>query len=183
MAIERQPRSERDGPLKEVEGGAAQHEVREQGSGPWGPEMPEEPPFKPLTQEEAQALRAKHPPLSPWRVVGVQAVVGLLVALLVALTTSRWDWAGSLLYGAACVVLPGALMARGVTSRLASVSPGASVVSFMVWEGIKVVSSVAMLVLAPKVVQNLVWPALLVGLVLCLKLYWVALLWRGSKKN
>jgi ATP synthase protein I len=27
-------------------------------------------------------------------------------------------------------------------------------------------------------VQPLSWPALLVGLVVCLKMYWVALLWR-----
>lgn len=182
MAIDRQPRSERDGLLKEHSGGAVEQEKQE-AQGPWGDASQEEPPFQPLTAEEAQALRAKHPPLSPWRVVGVQAVLGSLVALLVALITNRWDWAGSLLYGAACVVLPGALMARGVTSRLARLSPGASVVSFMVWEGIKVVTSVVMLALAPKVVQNLAWPALLVGLVLCLKSYWVALLWRGSKKN
>ena len=36
----------------------------------------------------------------------------------------------------------------------------------------------AMLVVAGKVVQPLVWPALLVGLVVCMKVYWVALLWR-----
>ena len=31
---------------------------------------------------------------------------------------------------------------------------------------------------AGKIVQPLVWPALLVGLVVCMKVYWVALLWR-----
>jgi len=75
------------------------------------------------------------------------------------------------------------LMARGMTSRFSSVSPGALAVSFMVWELVKIAASVAMLVLAPKLVQHLSWPALLVGLVLCLKCYWVALLWRGSNKN
>jgi len=178
MATERYFRNERDGETKEQSGVAAEHETP-----PTGGVSDEEQPPKPLTAEEAQTLRAKHPPISPWRVVGAQAVLGSLVALLVAITTSRWDWAASLFYGAACVVLPGALMARGVTSRLASTSPGASVASFMLWEGVKVVTSVVMLVLAPKVVQDLVWPALLVGLVLCLKMYWVALLWRGSKKN
>jgi ATP synthase protein I len=85
----------------------------------------------------------------------------------------------SLLYGAAAVVVPGALMARGMTSRLSSVSPGASAVSFMLWEMVKIGVSVAMLVLAPKLVQPLSWPALLAGLVVCMKVYWVALLWRG----
>ena len=85
----------------------------------------------------------------------------------------------SALYGAATVVVPGALMARGMTSQLSSRSPGASAVSFMVWEMVKIGVSVAMLMLAPKLVQPLSWPALLAGLVLCTKVYWVALLWRG----
>jgi ATP synthase protein I len=38
-----------------------------------------------------------------------------------------------------------------------------------------------MLALAPKLVQPLSWPALLVGLVLCMKVYWLALSWRGRK--
>jgi ATP synthase protein I len=139
--------------------------------------------FKPLTREEAQALRAKDPPLSPWRVLGVQAAVGGVTALLAALLTGRLEMAGSVLYGAATVVVPGALMARGMTSRLSSMSPGASAVSFMLWEMVKIAVSVAMLMLAPKLVQPLSWPALLVGLVLCMKVYWVALLWRGRRKS
>jgi ATP synthase protein I len=139
--------------------------------------------FKPLTREEAQALRAKDPPLSPWRVLGVQAAVGGVTALLAALLTGRLEMAVSVLYGAATVVVPGALMARGMTSRLSSMSPGASAVSFMLWEMVKIAVSVAMLMLAPKLVQPLSWPALLVGLVLCMKVYWVALLWRGHRKS
>jgi len=42
---------------------------------------------------------------------------------------------------------------------------------------------VAMLMLAPKLVQSLSWPALLVSLVLCMKVYWLALLWRGRVKS
>jgi ATP synthase protein I len=85
----------------------------------------------------------------------------------------------SALYGAATAVVPGALMARGMTSRLSSTSPGTSAVSFMLWEMMKIGVSVAMLMLAPKLVQPLSWPALLVALVLCIKVYWLALLWRG----
>ena len=139
--------------------------------------------FRPLTREEAQALRAKEPPLSPWRVIGAQVLVGVVAALLAMLITGRQVIGWSLLYGAAAVVLPGALMARGMTSRLSSMSPGASAVSFMLWEVVKIGVSVAMLVLAPRLVQPLSWPALLAGLVLCMKVYWVALLWRGSSKS
>jgi ATP synthase protein I len=139
--------------------------------------------FKRLSREEAAVLRAQEPPVSPWRVIAVQAVVGAVVALIGGLITGRSEVAWSLLYGAATVVVPGALMARGMTSRLSSMSPGASAVSFMSWEFVKIGVSLAMLVVAGKIVQPLVWPALLVGLVVCIKVYWVALLWRGRKKN
>ncbi|MFN9747453.1 MAG: ATP synthase subunit I [Betaproteobacteria bacterium] len=144
---------------------------------------PEQQAFKPLTREEASALRQKQPPLSPWRVLMVQVAVGMGVALLAVLLTRRVELAWSVLYGAATVVLPGALMARGMTSRLSSVSPGASAVSFMLWEMVKIAASIALLALAPKVVQPLSWPALLVGLVVCMKVYWWALLWRPSPKS
>ena len=138
---------------------------------------------KPLTREQAQALRAADPPLSPWRVIGVQAALGAGVALLLALLSGHGEWGWSLLYGAATVVVPGALMARGMTSRLSSKSPGTSAVSFMLWEMVKIAVSIAMLMLAPKLVHPLSWPALLAGLVLCMKVYWLALLWRGGRKN
>ncbi len=139
--------------------------------------------FKGLSREEAAVLRSKEPPVSPWRVIAVQAAVGVVVALLGGLIAGRGEVMWSLLYGAATVVVPGALMARGMTSRLSSMSPGASAVSFMSWEFVKIGVSLAMLVVAGKIVQPLVWPALLVGLVVCIKVYWVALLWRGRKKN
>ena len=143
----------------------------------------EAPNFKPLTREEAQALRVKEPPLSPWRVIGVQAVVGAGVALLLALISGQQFYGWSLLYGAFTVVVPGALMARGMTSKLSSMNAGASAVSFMLWEAVKIAVSVVMLALAPKLVQPLSWPALLAGLVICMKVYWVALLWRGRSKS
>ena len=139
--------------------------------------------FKPLTREEAQVLRAKQPPLSPWRVIGVQAAVGVGTALLVALVSGKQMYGWSLLYGAFTVVIPGALMARGMTSQLSSMNPGASAVSFMLCEMVKIALSVVLLALAPKLVQPLSWPALLAGLVVCMKVYWVALLWRGTSKS
>jgi ATP synthase protein I len=134
--------------------------------------------FKPLTKEEARALREKQPIVSPWRVIAVQAAVGVVVAVLAWAITQRMEVAWSSLYGTAAVVVPGALMARGMTSRLSSMSPGASAVSFMLWEMVKIGVSVAMLMVASRIVQPLSWPALLVGLVAGMKVYWVALLWR-----
>ena len=135
-------------------------------------------PFKSLSREDAARLRAQEPTVSPWRVVATQVVVGVVVALIGRLVTGRSEVGWSLLYGAATVVVPGALMARGMTSRFTSMAPGASAVSFMLWEMVKIGVSVAMLAIAGRIVQPLVWPALLVGLVVCMKVYWVALLWR-----
>ena len=137
----------------------------------------------PLTRAEAQALRASNPQVSPWQVIAAQVVMGCLSAVVVWLVLGQPQLIGSTLYGALVAVLPGALMARGMTSKLSSMSPGASAVSFMLWECVKIGVSLAMLVVAGKIVQPLVWPALLVGLVVCIKVYWVALLWRGRKKS
>ena len=134
--------------------------------------------FKALTREEAAVLRAREPSVSPWRVIAVQAAVGVLAALIGWLVTGQLVVMWSMLYGAATVVVPGALMARGMTSRLSSMAPGASAVSFMLWEMVKIAVSVVMLGIAGQIVQPLSWPALLVGLVVCIKVYWVALLWR-----
>jgi ATP synthase protein I len=149
----------------------------------WGGNSANTPAFKPLTRLEAQVLRAKLPLLSPWRVIGVQAAVGGVMALLAVLITGDQVWAWSLLYGAAAVVVPGALMARGMTSPFSKLSLGASLVSVSVWEMVKIVVSVAMLMLAPKIVPHLSWPALLVGLVMCMKVYVVAMLWFSSQQS
>jgi ATP synthase protein I len=85
----------------------------------------------------------------------------------------------SALYGAAVVALPGALMARGATSRLSSLSPVLSAVSMLSWAFVKIAFSVAMLVLASRIVPGVVWPALLASMVLCMQSYWFALLWRN----
>ena len=140
-------------------------------------------PYRRLSKAQADALRAREPPVSPWRVVAAQVAVGVVAALAGGLITGRSEVAWSLLYGAAAVVVPGMLMARGMTSRLSRMNAGASAVSFMLWESAKIAVSVAMLVLANRIVRPLVWPALLVGLVVCIKVYWVALLWRGRKKS
>lgn len=136
-----------------------------------------------LSRAEAETLREIDPPLSPWRVIVVQLVLGATMACVGVLVTGRSETGWSLLYGAAVVVVPGALMARGMTSRLTGMNAVASAVSFMSWEAVKLAVSVVMLILAGRLVQPLEWPALLVALVVCIKVYWVALLWRGRKKN
>ena len=139
--------------------------------------------IQPLTRQQAQAFRERHPQVPVWWVVAAQAAVGGLVAMLAWLIAGDRAVLGSALYGAAVVVVPGALMARGMSSRISSVSPGASAVSFMLWEMVKIAVSVLMLALAPKIVQPLSWPVLLVSLVVCMHVYLLALLWRRPAKK
>ncbi|HET7524403.1 MAG TPA: ATP synthase subunit I [Burkholderiaceae bacterium] len=139
--------------------------------------------FRRLTPSEAAALRAENPQLSPWRVIAAQAAVGAAVALLAWLLGGGREHAWSALYGAVTAVVPGALLARGMTSRLSSVSPAVSAVSVMLWETVKIGATVVLLAAAPKVIQPLSWPALLAGLAACLSMYWFALLWRPGRKR
>lgn len=132
-----------------------------------------EPDFKPLTAEQARQWRENNPLLSPWRIVGWQVVVGALVAALAWMLSGRAEVAWSAGYGALAVVVPAALMVRGL-SRRAGVA-GAALAGFFVWELVKVVLTVAMLLAAPKLVPGLSWLALLAGFVVAMKVYWVAM--------
>lgn len=143
----------------------------------------DEAPVRSLTRAEAQELRERKPQVPAWWVVAAQAVVGGLVAMLAWLAFDDPAVWVSALYGAAVGVVPGALMARGMSSRLSSMSPAGSAVSFMLWETVKIVVSVLMLALAPKIVQPLSWPAMLVSLMICLNVYLLALLWRRPEKK
>ena len=137
--------------------------------------MEDEPPFTPLTADEARRLREQNPPVSPWWVVAGQAVVGLVVALAAWALTGRQNVGWSAGYGALAVVIPAAIFARGLTGRFSSLNAVSAAVGFMVWEMVKIASSIALLAAAPRLVPELSWPALLVGLVLTMKVYWVAL--------
>ena len=136
----------------------------------------EQETFKIWSRDEARAWASVNPPLSPWRVVAVQALVGLVCAAVVWALTQRSGAVWSALYGALTVVLPGALLARGMTRE--SGSPAAAAANFMFWELMKIVLAVAMLVAVAKWAPGLSWPALLVAMVVCMKLGWLALLRR-----
>jgi len=147
------------------------------------PELTEdEVPFKPLTAEEARQLREANPPVSPWWVVAGQIVVGLVVALAAWALTGKQNVGWSAGYGALAVVIPAAIFARGLTGRFSSLNAGTAAVGFMLWEMVKIASSIALMVAAPKLVADLNWPALLVGLVLTMKVYWVALAYVPKKR-
>jgi ATP synthase protein I len=113
--------------------------------------------------------------VSVWRVLGLQAVVGLLVSLLF------WGLTGSALlgwssaYGALAVLVPAVVFARGLVRQQSAPHVGAALGGFFVWELVKVVLTVAMLLAAPKLILDLNWLALLAGFVVTMKVYWVAM--------
>ena len=131
--------------------------------------------FQPLTAEQARELRKRQPLLSVWRVVLAQTLVGIVLSVGVWLVSGRLGAVFSVAYGALAVVLPAALFARGLTSRVSSFNAGAAVFGFFLWEMVKIGLTVAMLFAAPRLVVDLSWPAMLVGLVVTMKVYWVAL--------
>ena len=137
----------------------------------------EERPVKALNHVEAQALRQSLSWFSPWRVIAMQALVGMLCAGVAVAVMGSMTGFWSALYGAASVVVPNILLARGMTKSTRS--PMASASGFMFWEMLKIGAAIAMLVIAAKVVPNLSWPALLAAMVVCMKVNWFALLWRG----
>lgn len=139
--------------------------------------------FKPLSADEARRLRERNPSVPPWKVVVGQGVVGVLAALLAWALTSSQSVGWSAAYGALAVVLPAAIFARGLTGRFASLNAATAVFGFFLWEMVKLALTVAMLIAAPSLVVALSWPALLAGLVLTMKVYWVALLFAPRNKQ
>lgn len=165
--------------------GAAPKTPQRVGSAPsadWDEPNPEgedgESAFKPLTREEAQALQARQPKLSPWTLVVWQLAAGAIMVALWGLLTLRGDRAGSALCGAVAAVVPSALMAWGMTRRTA-MNASTALLSLMTWELIKIVLTIAILVAVVLWVPDLSWPALLSTMVVCLKANWLALLSQG----
>lgn len=138
--------------------------------------------FKTLSADEAQALRVRLPQLSVWTVVGWQMGMAVVAVLLAWLLTGRMPVVQSVAFGGLSVVVPSALFARGMTSRLTRVNLGAAVAGFLMWELVKIGLTVAMLFMANWWIKDVSWPALLVGFVVTMKVHWVVLAF-GRKRH
>ena len=136
----------------------------------------EEPQIKPLTPEEAAAWRKRQPKMSMWRILVVQVLMGAVVALVawwIAGRAAGWSAA----YGALAIVVPAALFARGVARNSGSAANAPSAIArLFAWEFVKLVLCIAMLAAAPFLVPNLHWLALLAGMVVTMKTYWLVLI-------
>jgi ATP synthase protein I len=140
-------------------------------------------PVQPLTAEQARRVREQNPPVSPWWVVVGQVGVGLVAALAAWAFTGKQNVGWSVAYGALAVAIPAAVFARGLTGKFSSLNAGTAAVGFLLWEMVKIALTLALMALAPRVVAGLSWPALLIGLVLAMKVYWVALAFAPRPKT
>lgn len=140
--------------------------------------------FTPLTAEQASQWRTRHPQLPVSRVLAMQVVTGAVVVVVAWLLSGRLEVAWSAAYGALVGVIPAALAAKG-TARWATPGfpPGAALAGFLLWEAVKVILAVGMLMAAPKILGAPHWPALLIGLVLTIKVYWIGLLLLQSMRS
>ena len=60
-------------------------------------------------------------------------------------------------------------------SKVSTINPAAAVTGFFLWEMVKIGLVLAMLFAAPKLIMDLSWPAMLIGLVVTMKLVWLVL--------
>ena len=134
-----------------------------------------EPDFKRWTAEEVRQLVGQSPLFSVWNVIGWQVAVGAAVALVAWLINDS-QWAAiSAGYGALAVILPAIVFARGVFRKKNVFNAGAALGSFFLWELVKIILTLAMLLAAPKLILNLSWLALFAGFIVTMKVYWVTL--------
>ena len=143
--------------------------------------------FKPLTAEQAQAWRQQNPMASPWRVLWLQVLVGGLVAVLTGWFSGQSRLASSVAWGAVAVVIPAVVFVRALSRQMRRQQAGSALVGLFVWELVKIILTVALLLVAPKVVSDLSWLALVAGFVVTMKVYWLAMalgwMQRKSKPN
>jgi len=132
--------------------------------------------FKPLTPEQAAAWRQRNPVTSPWRVLVLQVLVGVVVAVLTGVVSGQSRLAASVAWGVVSVWVPALVFARALARQVRRRNPGSALVGFFVWELVKIVLTVALLMVAPKVVAELSWPAMVGGFVVTLKVYWLAMM-------
>ena len=135
--------------------------------------------FEPLTPEQAQTvivrLRKTASLLSPWRLIMLQLLVGVIATVVALVVSGEKRIALSVAYGAVAVVLPAGMFAWGVMRRRGLQLALAAGLRFFIWEVAKVGLTVAMLFAAPALVANISWLALLAGFVVTMKVYWLAI--------
>lgn len=134
-----------------------------------------------LTAGQAQELRVRLGKtgslISPWQIIVGQLLAGVVFAVVAWLITGKSSVAVSMAYGTLAVVVPAAVFARGLMSQFSSLNALTAGFGFFVWEMIKIVATVVLIAIAPKLVADLDWLAMLIGLIVTMKVVFVLLWW------
>jgi ATP synthase protein I len=133
--------------------------------------------YQRYSPQQAEQLRKTNPSISPWRVV-LWMLVAAVVIGLTSLSLFDLPTALSAAYGSLAVAIPAAVLARGMTSPLSRMNAVSGAMAFMLWEMVKIGLSIGMLMLAPSLIASLNWPALLIGLILTMKVYFLAAIYK-----
>jgi ATP synthase protein I len=107
-----------------------------------------------------------------WRVIAVQAVVGLIVCVLVGMFIERQGAVVSALCGVCIALMPQALFVRGL-SQPSSANAQAILARFLIWEVLKIAAALLLMGLAAALVPHLSWPILLLAMIVCMKACWL----------
>ena len=137
--------------------------------------------ISPLTRQEVQLLKQKLGGFSleafllkvlMWQALSA-VVIGMMAYLVSAAAVT------SAFYGAMCVVLPSALVARIVIKQVRPdvlKHSGGKLMGLVVLELVKILVTVCLLVTAPLVLDSPQWVAIVIGFAVTLKVYWVVAL-------
>ncbi|WP_236904001.1 ATP synthase subunit I [Comamonas serinivorans] len=107
------------------------------------------------------------------------ALGGLVVLVAWVWFSDRPAVAMSALYGACAVWVPGWVFVRALKRQQQRAAHAMAALSaLMLWEGIKIVLTIALLLAAPRVVKDLSWLALLIAFVVTVKAAWLGWWWQ-----
>jgi ATP synthase protein I len=83
------------------------------------------------------------------------------------------------------VIVPAIVFVRALSRQMRQTQIRSAMLGLFVWEFVKVILTVALLLVAPKVVADLSWFALVAGFVVTIKVYWLAMLlgWMKPKSS
>ena len=139
--------------------------------------------FEPWTKSQVDEWRKVQQPFSLWLVWVLQFLVALFIVLILTLLVKSPNVIWSVAYGALCVLLPSAMFVHGVVRNAKQASVSKAMARMVFWESAKIVLTIAMLCMAPKVVLGINWLAMLAGFVVTIKVYWLALWLQSIRKK
>lgn len=105
-----------------------------------------------------------------FKIVGLQVLMTSVVALCSGLISGQAAAVSALLGGAACFV-PNALLAARLAFLVRRKPQGVGVQAFFVGEFIKLGLTLALLVVFARAYSDLVWLAMIIAIIVCLKSY------------